>query len=149
MSPEDPDTSAMTGTVAWTAEGRKAMREKSDLLHGLFAEEEAAARLGMSLGTLRKLARAKGIGRKLGRARWFTEADFLALKPEDTCSNSQSVMAQTSTPAGRSSKSQLNKALELATEGKQKSSSPSCKVKSSRGTSVVPFPSRKGSRGPR
>ena len=91
MSPEDQDTAAVTGTVAWTAEGRKAMREKSDLLHGLFAEEEAADCLGMSLRALRKFARANDIGRKLGRARWFTEADFLALKPEDTCSNSQSV----------------------------------------------------------
>jgi hypothetical protein len=147
MSPEDPDTAEMTGAVAWTAEGRKAMREKSDLLHGLFAEEEVAARLGMSLRAFRKLARANG--RKLGRTRWFTEAEVLALDTEDTCSNSQSVMAQTSTPAGRSSKYQLSKALELATEGKRKSSSPSCKVKSSRGTSVVPFPPRKGSRGPR
>jgi hypothetical protein len=36
---EDPDTSAMTGTVAWTAEGRKAMRtlftEISTILSGL------------------------------------------------------------------------------------------------------------------
>jgi hypothetical protein len=146
---EDLDTAAMTGRVAWTADGRKAMREKSDLLHGLFAEEEAAKCLGMSLRALRKLARAKGIGRKLGRARWFTEAEFVGLKTEDTCSDSQSAMGQTSMRAGRSLKYQLNKVLELTTEGKRKSSSPGCKVKSSKGTSVVPFPPQKGSRGPR
>jgi hypothetical protein len=150
MSPEDPDTAAVTGTVAWTAEGRKAMREKSGLFHGIISEQEIAGRFGVSLGVVRKLARAKGIGRKLGRTRWLTEAETLALmEEEDTCSSSQSAMAQTSTPAGRSSKSQLKEALELATEGKRKSSSPSCIVKSSRGTSVVPFPPRKGSRGPR
>jgi hypothetical protein len=150
MSPEDPDIAALTGTVAWTAEGRKAMREKSDLLHGLFAEEEVAARLGMSLRVVRKLARANGIGRKLGRTRWFTEAETLALMEEDTtCSGSKSVMAQTSMRAGHSSKSQLSEALELATEDKRKSFSSSCKVRSTKGTSVVPFPPRKGSRGPR
>src|ERR1700730_1403448 len=109
MIPEDQDTAAVTGTVVWTAEGRKAMREKSDLLHGLFAEEEVAARLGMSLRVVRKLALAKDIGRKLGRTRWFTEAEVLALNTEDTCSSSQSVMAQTSMRAARSSKSQLSK----------------------------------------
>jgi hypothetical protein len=140
MSPEDPDTAAIVGTVAWTAEGRKAMREKSGLLHGLFAEEEVAACLGMRLRAFRKFARANGIGWKIGRTQWLTEAELLALKAEDTCSSSQNVTAQTSTPAGRSSRSQLKEALELATEGKPKSSSPSCKVKSSRGTSVVPFP---------
>jgi hypothetical protein len=149
MSPEDPDTAAMTGTVAWTAEGRKAMREKSGLFPGMISEQEVAAYFGVSLRVLRARARANGIGGKIGRARWFTEAEVKALREDTTCSSSKGVMAQTSMLAGRSSKSQLNEALELATEGKPKSSSSSCKVKSTKGTSVVPFPPQKGSRGPR
>jgi hypothetical protein len=45
---EDPDTAAMTGTVAWTAEGRKAMREKSDLFHGMVSEQEIAWQFGVA-----------------------------------------------------------------------------------------------------
>ena len=74
MSPEEPDTAAMTGTVAWTAEGRKAMREKSGLFPGMISEQEVAAYFGVSLRVLRARARANGIGGKIGRARWFTEA---------------------------------------------------------------------------
>src|ERR1700724_22049 len=123
MSPEDPDTAAVTGTVAWTAEGRKAMREKSGLFHGIISEQEIAGDFGVSLRVVRERARATGIGRKLGRTRWFTEAEALALMEEDTtCSSSKSVMAQTSMQGGRSSKFPLSEALELATEGKLKSS---------------------------
>ena len=150
MSPEDPDTAEMTGTVAWTAEGRKAMREKSGLFHGIISEQEIAGDFGVSLRVVRDLARKKGVGGKIGRTLWLTEAEVLALREKDTtCLNSKSVMAKPSMRAGRSSKSDMSKALELATEGKRKSSSSSCKVKSSKGTSVVPFPPRKGSRGPR
>ena len=150
MSLEDPDTAVMTGAVAWTAEGRKAMREKSGLFHGVISEQEIAGNFGISLRVVRDLARANGIGRKIGRTLWLTEADVRALMENDKpCLNSKGVMAKTIMRAGRSSKSDMSRALELATEGKRKSSSSSCKMKSLRGTCVVPFAPRKGSRGPR
>jgi hypothetical protein len=90
---EDPDTAAMTGTVAWTAEGRKAMREKSDLFHGMVSEQEIAWQFGVSLRVVRDRARAKGIGGKLGRTLWLTEAEAVALREEDTtCLNSKGAM---------------------------------------------------------
>jgi hypothetical protein len=80
----------LRGRIRWTAEGRKALEEKTDILKGMFAEERVAHRLGVSVRVVRERARAKGLGRKLGRARHFTEAEIIALMDEgnSTCSKS-------------------------------------------------------------
>ena len=72
---EEPDTVAMTGRVEWTAAGRKAMREKSGLFPDMFSEQEVAENFGVSLRWVRDHARANGVGRKIGRAWWFTKAE--------------------------------------------------------------------------
>ena len=45
----------------------------------LFSDVEVAARFGVSVRVIHDRARAKGLGRKFGRVRWFTEAEVLAL----------------------------------------------------------------------
>jgi hypothetical protein len=93
-----------------------------DILPGLFCEDEVVARFkssGLNLRTLRRCARAKGVGRKFSRHWFFTEPEILELMKgaKATCSNSQNGGArQASTRAGHTSASAFSKALELATE---------------------------------
>jgi hypothetical protein len=65
-----------------------------DILPGLFCEDEVVARFkssGLNLRTLRRCARAKGVGRKFSRHWFFTELEILELMKgaKATCSNSQ------------------------------------------------------------
>lgn len=46
---------------------------------GMFREEDVAARFDVKLRVVRDRARDRQIGRKLGRIRWFTEPEILAL----------------------------------------------------------------------
>ena len=53
-----------------------------DILPGLFCEDEVVARFkssGLNLRTLRRCARAKGVGRKFSRHWFFTEPEILEL----------------------------------------------------------------------
>src|ERR1700730_6086127 len=122
-----------------------------DILPDLFCEDEVVARFkssGLNLRTLRRCARAKGVGRKFSRHWFFTEPEILELMKgaKATCSNSQNGGArQASTRAGHTSASAFSKALELATEGKPKGFSPRCKTASSKGRRVVAFSPSRGS----
>ena len=96
MSPEDSDTADFVGLIS----GRAA---EGGLLPGLFSEDEVASRFGVKRRMVREHALAKGIGRKYGRKRFFTEADVLELGKINPCLSSQSVMARhTGTSGGHS-----------------------------------------------
>jgi hypothetical protein len=122
----------MAGTVRWTAEGRKVLEEESDILKGMAAEERVARRLGVSVRVVQERARAKGVGRKLGRTWHFMEAEILELMESNSCSGSTSGKTRpTSTRAGGTSGSALSKVLELVSAKRPKDSSPKSKKKSS------------------
>lgn len=88
MNLEEPDTADFVGLIS----GRAA---EGGLLPGLYSEDEVASQFGMTRRMVRERALAKGIGRKYGRKRFFTEADALKLGERNpACSNSQSVMAR-------------------------------------------------------
>jgi hypothetical protein len=115
------------------------------ILSDLHPEDEIAERFGISARNVRERARAKGVGRKIGRKYWFTEAEGYALMDNPTCSNSRKGgIRQTGMRAGRISELPLTKALELATEGRRNGFSLTCKTKSSNSERVVPFGLRKG-----
>jgi hypothetical protein len=99
----------LTGTVKWTAEGRKALEEESGVLKGMFAEERVARRLGVSVRVVRERARAKGIGQKFGRTWHFREAEIIALgdKGKNTCSDLQSGQARLIGTSGARSTEEL------------------------------------------
>ncbi len=47
--------------------------------------EQAAARLGIDAGHVRRIAKALGIGTKIGERAWmFTDSDIAALRQRDT-----------------------------------------------------------------
>src|SRR5580693_8140636 len=119
-----------------------------NILPGLFSEDQVAERFGVSVRVVREHACAKRIGSKFSRKRYFTEADIQELMKggKATCSDSSNGRARkTFTRAGRTSGSAFSKALELATEGKPKPSSPGCKTTSSKGKRVVAFSLSRGS----
>jgi hypothetical protein len=97
MNLEEPDTADFVGLIS----GRAA---EGGLLPGLYSEDEVASRFGMTRRMVRERALAKGIGRKYGRKRFFTEADALKLGERNpACSNSQSVMARHTGTSGERS----------------------------------------------
>jgi hypothetical protein len=89
---------------------------------------------------LKALAKAYGIGRKLGRAYVFTPADVENLIEKLPCPSSSSQVATvdaTSTYAGPSGDAALTKALERVTAGRRKTSSSSGRRNSSSSRSTV------------
>jgi hypothetical protein len=97
----------LTGEVRWTAANRKLLRERSGVLQGFICEIETAARLGISVRTVRERARARAIGRKISRVRWFTEDEVIALMENSTCSNSSSGHVRLSGTSGARSTDEL------------------------------------------
>lgn len=88
---------------------------------------------------LKALAKAHGIGRKLGRAYVFTPDDVRALLEKLPCpsSSSDATAPHTGTSAGLSEESAWMKARELATRRKRNRSASSAKASSSKGRSTV------------
>ena len=73
----------------------------SSLLPGLFSEDDIVARFdkggphSVSARMIRERARAKGLGRKFGRVRWFTEDEILQMmNAGPACSQSKSGKAR-------------------------------------------------------
>jgi hypothetical protein len=94
-------TAELRGKVRWTAEGRRAVRGKSDLLRDMVWEEEVAEQLCISRRAVRERARAKGLGQKIGRAWIFTRAEVIGLgERNSTCSKSLSGRARLSGTSG-------------------------------------------------
>ena len=84
----------------------------------------------VSQAVLLKHARKHGIGRKLGRAIIFSDADVTSLYEVSTCSSSSNVQkAPTGSCVALSGASALKKALALLTEKQPKKSSPNAKPK--------------------
>ena len=55
------------------------------LLPEMFTEDQVAERFGVSLRCIRERARAKKLGRSIGRVRWFTPEEAVALMGSSTC----------------------------------------------------------------
>jgi hypothetical protein len=140
MNLEEPDTADFVGLIS----GRAA---EGGLLPGLYSEDEVASRFGMTRRMVRERALAKGIGRKYGRKKFFTEADALKLGERNpACSKSQSVMARHTGTSGGHSTDDLSmrlqkketKAMLADLRQNWKSGSPS-----QRGGNVTPLRSKK------
>jgi len=77
---------------------------KPVILPGLYSEDQIAERFGVTARVSQERARSKGIGGKIGRKRWFTEAQVIELMDDSKCpSKSSSGRGQTSSTSGGSS----------------------------------------------
>jgi hypothetical protein len=144
-------TAAGAGTVDWRdVAGKHRRLAEQSRIPGHYSEIEIAQRFGVAIRVVRDRARAKGLERKIGGVRWFTEAEAtIGLWEGSKPCQSNSIkgaLRPTSTRAARTSESEFSKALELATGGKRKGSSTNSGATSSKTPSVVPFPSPKPSR---
>jgi len=63
---------------------------KPNILPNLHSEDEVAERFAVTPRNVRERARAKGIGRKIGRRFWFNEAEALDLMDNPKCHSKSS-----------------------------------------------------------
>jgi hypothetical protein len=112
------------------------------ILQNLISEAEILERFpGLTLRGVRDRARARDLGHHIGNQRYLAEDEILKLWEPKCSSYLNGTVPRTGTRGARTSATELNKALELATGGKRKDSSRSSKARSSKNTcEVVPIP---------